>query len=232
MSTGFSLWTAGIASARVDDVMDTAYFARRCGAFINAEYARATHSPHAAKANPRNIILMLYADGVNATRHSDYSMFVISCMIVNLPSQQRRLRPNILPLLVIPGPRPPADLTDFLQPLIDELASLWRDGVSVRSLDNAGDQQQQLVRAMLYCIVADSRAHPKLTMMMQSPARFPCHLCEVQVRTTTSRQSHDSIVQRSWPFHGTDQLWCNRVLGRNAPPTFRSRASTSAACRS
>ena len=186
MREGFTTWTPPNLDTVVSDVMHSRRFTNKCGPFISPAYARRVGSPHASKASARNVVLMLYADGVNATEHSDYSMFVLTCAVVNLPREQRRLRPNILPLLVIPGPRPPKDMTAFLQPLIDELSRLWKDGTSVRTLDSTAAEQRQCIRAMVFTIIADSRAHPKLSMMMQSPAKFPCHLCEVQV----SAQSH------------------------------------------
>ena len=186
MNAGFTDWTPPDLSTVVSDIPQSKRFTELCGPFISPGYAQAQHQPaDTSRSNARNVVIMLYADGVNGTRHSDYSMFVVSCMVVNLPREQRRQRQNILPLMVIPGPRPPKDMTGFLQPLIDELNSLWLNGTDVRTLDSAGDIHVQRIYAMLYCIVADSRAHPKLTMMMQSPARYPCHLCEVQVGAFT-----------------------------------------------
>ena len=174
----------------ISDVTQCKRFTRQCGPFVSPEYARRQHSLYADKAHARNVVLMLYADGVSGTKRTDYSMFVICCMVVNLPREQRRLRANIFPLMVIPGPRPPKDMTSFLQPLIDELASLWADGTEIVTLDSDGGMQRQRIRAMLFSITADSRAHPKLSMMMQSPAAFPCHLCEVQVSINIGPHAH------------------------------------------
>lgn len=180
MAAGFTGWTPPDAETVVNDIPQCSRFTNLCGPFISRSYAQRMASPWLDKASPHNVVLMLFADGVNGTRHSDYSMFVISCMVINLPREQRRLRQNILPLMIVPGPRPPKDMTAFLQPLIDELGDLWRDGVNVQ-MDHADPPAELLVRAMLFAIVADSRAHPKLTMMMQSPSKYPCHLCDIQV---------------------------------------------------
>ena len=124
-------------------------------------------------------MLLLFADGVSVAERKDSSMFVISAQVVNLPADKRRQLSNMLLLQIIPGPKTPSNLSRLLQPLVDELVVLYRDGISVQ----VDGHEAFNVKVMFVSIVADSRAHPKLTMMKQIPAKYPCHLCELKVTT-------------------------------------------------
>ena len=146
------------------DVVHSRAFQRYCGDFVSG-------------SGYRNIVLMLYADGVSVATRRINSMFVISAQVVNLPPAKRRQLSNILLLQIIPGPKTPSNLHDFLQPLVDELNSLYTDGIRVQ----VSGEQSFILKVMFITIVADARAHPKLTMMKQTPAIFPCHLCLIKV---------------------------------------------------
>ena len=150
------------------DVVHSPAFARHCGAFISGP-------------GYRNVVLMLYADGVSVAKRKHSSMFVISAQVVNLPPDKRRQLDNILLLQIIPGPKTPSNLHDLLQPLVDELKLLYTTGVTI----DVGNQETCNIKAMFITIVADCRAHPKLTMMMQTPAVYPCHLCKLKVTQHT-----------------------------------------------
>jgi hypothetical protein len=126
------------------------------------------------------VVLLLYADGVSVAKRRDNSMFIISAQVVNLPPDKRRQLSNMLLLQIIPGPKTPSDLSDLLQPLVDELKTLYLDGVDI----DVGEDEPINIKAMFISISADSRAHPKLTMMKQTPAIYPCHLCKLKVATT------------------------------------------------
>jgi hypothetical protein len=112
-------------------------------------------------------------------------MFVISAQVVNLPPDKRRQLSNMLVLQIIPGPKTPSNLRGLLQPLVDELRRLYVDGMDIEV-----DGQAFNIKVMFVTIVADCRAHPKLTMMKQTPALYPCHLCMIQVITPPLHGSH------------------------------------------
>ena len=148
------------------DVMHSRAFEQYCGDFVRGP-------------GYRNVVLMLYADGVSVATRRDSSMFVISAQVVNLPPDKRRLVDNILLLQIIPGPKTPSNISGLLRPLVDELRELYTMGVRI----DIGNGERITIKAMFITIVADCRAHPKLTMMMQTPAEYPCHLCKCKVST-------------------------------------------------
>lgn len=65
----------------------------------------------------------------------------------------RQAAENVLLIGAIPGPSAPSDLNVFLQPLVDELNSLWFN--SVRIVD-AVDQRSHQMRVRLLISIADT----------------------------------------------------------------------------
>ncbi len=155
------------------DVVHSRMFAERCGEFVRG-------------AGYRNVVLMLYADGVSVAKRRDSSMFVISAQVVNLPPEKRRQLTNMLLLQIVPGPKTPKSLYDLLQPLIQELKTLYEQGVAI----DIGEEAPIIIKAMFITIIADSRAHPKLTFMKQTPAIYPCHLCTLKVASQHTHIPH------------------------------------------
>jgi hypothetical protein len=166
------------------DVVDSPKFANRCGAFVSG-------------AGYRNVVLMLYADGVSVADRRDNSMFIISAQVVNLPPDKRRQLSNMLLLQIIPGPKTPSSLRDLLQPLVDELKSLYLHGVNI----DIGGGEIINIKAMFITISADSRAHPKLTMMKQTPAKYPCHLCKLKVAPHTHHRTGTAAMKAACSLH-------------------------------
>jgi len=84
-------------------------------------------------SEPRNVRLGLASDGFNpfsmmSVSHSTWPVVVIP---YNLPPWMCMKQPNIILTLLISGPTSPGnDIDVYLQPLIDELKILWRNGVS------------------------------------------------------------------------------------------------------
>ena len=204
------------------DVVHSQAFKEYCGNFVR-------------EPDHRNIVLMLYADGVSVATRRDSSMFVISAQVVNLPPDKRRLRDNILLLQIIPGPKTPSNISGLLQPLVDELHRLYTVGVQIA----IGNGETITIKAMFITIVADCRAHPKLTMMMQTPAEYPCHLCELRVDTRTHTRTRTPTTDETAPC--SPRACCadaavirvtrrsrRRKSGRPARQRSVSRASASA----
>ena len=177
LQRSFREWRPRQPGEEQTDVVHSRKFEEYCGGFVGGE-------------GYRNVVLMLYADGVSVAQRRENSMFIISAQVVNLPPDKRRQLSNMLLLQIIPGPKTPKSIYDLLQPLIDELKSLYTTGVAI----NVGEEAPVNIKAMFVTIVADSRAHPKLTFMMQTPAIYPCHLCMLEVST-----QHSTLHTRTPP---------------------------------
>ena len=91
-----------------------------------------------------------------------HSVGAVYMACLNLPAEIRYKPENIYLASIIPGPREPSvdQINDFLRPLIDELLSLWRNGVKMtKTASFAGGC---LVRAAVIPLVADLPAVRKV----------------------------------------------------------------------
>ena len=79
---------------------------------------------------------MLYIDWFNPFKHSPYTVGAIYMVIANLPRSERFKKENVVLVGLIPGPsEPPIHINSYLDPLVEELQSLFSDGIQVTSPD-------------------------------------------------------------------------------------------------
>lgn len=122
-----------------------------------------------------DIFLFLTTDGVQPFKSSTYSYWPVILMIANLEPSQRFKRKNFLPIMVIPGPKNPVDLTSFLEPLLEELKLLGA-GISVKLWDGS----TRTVRVHLLLCMGDIPAITKLAKLLGHNAIFGCRFCLVE----------------------------------------------------
>ena len=104
-------------------------------------------------SDPRNLRLGLSADGINphTTLSSKYSCWPVMLVIYNLPPWLCMKRKFTLLTMLISGPRQPGnDIDVYLAPLIDDLNSLWNDGV--KAYDAYKDEDFTLKDVLLWTI--------------------------------------------------------------------------------
>ena len=103
----------------------------------------------------RNLRLGLSTDGMNpfGNMSSKHSTWPVLMCIYNLPSWMCMKRKYVMMPLLIPGPRQPGnDIDVYLQPLMDDLVTLWKDGVEVW---DASKQEYFVLRALLLITIND-----------------------------------------------------------------------------
>nr|GEY20485.1 hypothetical protein [Tanacetum cinerariifolium] len=114
-------------------------------------------------AEPRNVRLGLYADGFSpfGISSSNYSCWPVVVTPYNLPPWMCMKIPYIFLTITIPGPHSPKRNIDvFLEPIIDELIGLWKDGVETY---DAFKRQNFQLKATLMWIVNDFLAYGMLS---------------------------------------------------------------------
>ena len=102
---------------------------------------------------PRNVRLGLAADGFNpfGDRNNPYSIWPVILVPYNLPPWKYMKEFFFMLTLLIPGPKQPGnDIDVYLEPLIDELKSLWEDGI--QTYDASVSQTFQLKAALMWTI--------------------------------------------------------------------------------
>lgn len=101
----------------------------------------------------RNIRLALATDGFNPFRslNSTHSIWPVIAIPYNVPPWMCMKQPNFILSLLIPGPTAPGnDMDVYMEPLIDDLESLWREGI--RTYDASKGEFFQLRAAVLTTI--------------------------------------------------------------------------------
>ncbi|KAG8382891.1 hypothetical protein BUALT_Bualt05G0126400 [Buddleja alternifolia] len=120
-----------------------------------------THPSFAAES--RNVRLALSADGFNPHNQGSrpYSCWPVIVTPYNLPPWMCMDRPYMFLTLLVPGPKSPGRSLDvYLQPLIDELKTLW--DVGVETYDVSRKQNFQM-KATLMWTISDFPAYGMLS---------------------------------------------------------------------
>lgn len=106
---------------------------------------------------------------------------------MNMERKKRYLQENVLLVGVIPGPKEPQhNINSFLQPLVNDLLSLWK---GVRMQTNEG--VEVLVRAALLCVACDIPAARKTCGFVGHSAYHGCSKCLVKFPTTLFGEKAD-----------------------------------------
>ena len=118
---------------------------------------------------------------------------------LNLPPDQRYKVTNILPSIIIPGPKKPKDINSFLRPLIDELTILETGHSTIVDGDNG---EVFTLRAHVLMVTGDGPAVAD-AMGMKSPGNAfrPCRMCTITgVRRTDTQHSPYYVPHTDYPF--------------------------------
>jgi hypothetical protein len=119
------------------------------------------------------IALGLSVDGMCPFKRRKNTCWLLLIINYNLPPDERMKIDNLICIGVIPGPKCPADINSFLQPLIDELLEL------ARGVDAVDVTQHKLfaLRAHLMTIFGDIPALTKILEFIGHNGCFPCRFC-------------------------------------------------------
>nr|XP_043615861.1 uncharacterized protein LOC122587759 [Erigeron canadensis] len=112
---------------------------------------------------PRNVRLGLSADGFIpfANTSIPYSMWPVILTTYNTPPWLCMKETSLMLTLLIPGPKSAAkDIDIYFEPLVDELKSLWSEGVYTR---DAATNEVFKMRAMLLWTISDFPARSYLS---------------------------------------------------------------------
>lgn len=119
------------------------------------------------------IALGLSADGMCPFKKRKHTCWPLMIVNYNLPPDERTHIDNLICVGVIPGPKCPADINSFLQPLIDELLELARGTAAV----DVSQRRLFALRAHLISIFGDIPALTKILEFLGHNACFPCRFC-------------------------------------------------------
>ncbi|XP_058195233.1 uncharacterized protein LOC131311699 [Rhododendron vialii] len=157
-------------------------------------------------SEPRNLRLALSADGINPHRSlsSRYSCWPIILVTYNLPPGLCMKKKFMMLSLLISGPHQPGnDIDVFLEPLIDDLKSLWKEGVEAY---DAYKQQHFRLRAVLLWTINDLPAFGNLSGCTVK-GYYACPICgegtcscRLKHGKKNSYEGHRKFLPRYHPY--------------------------------
>ncbi|GJZ67548.1 hypothetical protein Tco_0630788, partial [Tanacetum coccineum] len=182
------------------------------------------HAPFAAE--PRNVRLGLCTDGFTpfGMSSTSYSCWPVIVTPYNLPPWLCMKIPYMFLTLIIPGPHSPKKNIDvFLQPLIDELYVLWKDGVDTY---DAFRERNFNLKAALMWTINDFPAYGMLSGW-STHGRLSCPYCMEKSkafhlkhgRKTSFFYCHRQFLPMNHPFRrNKDSFTKGRVENDTPPP--------------
>lgn len=142
-----------------------------------------------------NFGLLLNIDWYQPFKHTIYSVGVMFITIFNLPRHLRYRPENVILCGIIPGPSEPRlTVNQHLEPLIDDLQSLWK-GVTVTVSD-----QEHIIKAALICVSCDTPATRKTCGFLAHSALRGCFKCLKAFPTSTfgSKPQYGGFNRDQW----------------------------------
>ncbi len=130
----------------------------------------------------RNVRLGLCTDGFNPNNvvGGTYTIWPIFIVVYNLPPELCMKEPFIFMTLLIPGPRAPGcNIDAFLRPLIEELKTLWSEGVVTW---DSCRQQNFVMKACLLWTINDFPALGNLSGW-STHGKLACPYCMDEIDT-------------------------------------------------
>jgi hypothetical protein len=175
----------------IADIFDGEWYNELCCTNMTIENKE---QPYKFFEGERNIALGLSADGMCPFKCHKNSCWPLILVNYNLPPDECTHMDNLICVRVTPGPKWPADLNSFLQPLIEELLELTH-GVS--AVDTHKSKLFAL-QAYLIDVFGDIPVMTKLLEFISHNGCFPCLLC---LMPTVSGSTSGGGVHRYCPLH-------------------------------
>ncbi|XP_060974580.1 uncharacterized protein LOC133039684 [Cannabis sativa] len=150
-------------------------------------------------ADPRNVRLGLASDGMNPfkTLSVSHSTWPVIMIPYNLPPWMCMKQPNFIMSLLIPCLEAPGNNVDiYLEPLIEELKTLWEVGVETF---DASTKKNFMLRASLLWTISDFSAYANLSGW-STKGKYACPSCHEDTYSLWLKHSkkHCYIGHRRW----------------------------------
>ncbi|KAK2383561.1 hypothetical protein QL285_070997 [Trifolium repens] len=133
----------------------------------------------------RNVRLGLCSDGFTPytqASSSPYSCWPIIVTPYNLPPEMCMTKPYMFLTCLVPGPsNPKAKIDVYLQPLIDDLQRLWKDGILTYDISS---KENFVMRAYLMWTINDFPAYGMLSGWM-TQGKLACPYCMKDTKAFT-----------------------------------------------
>ena len=181
----------------------------------------------------RNLRLGLATDGVNpfSVKRSTWSTWPVLLVNYNIPPWMRTKRHFIMWSLIIPGKKSvTGDNFDvYLEPLLEELLTLWNTGVRTDDAAKYGGSSEFLMKAILLWTIHDFPAYGIVAGCVTKGYKG-CPVCGPGTISRRSRALHKNVYEgqyRRWlplrhPWRAAISLFDNVAEDRVAPAKVTS----------
>ena len=158
-------------------------------------------------SSPFSYLLTINVDWFQPFKRTEYSVGGIYATIQNLPREKRYKEENAILIGIIPGPKEPSlSIDTYLKPLINELKSMYVNGISVSTPQGT----QITVRVAVSCISCDIPATRKVCGFLSHNANLGCNKCYKNFNDcTSSKFDRGSWIERTSDKHLSD---CAEIL--------------------
>lgn len=170
---------------------------------------------------PRNLRLALSADGVNphGSMSSKYSCWPVMLVTYNLPPWLYMKRKFVMLTMLISGPRQPGnDIDVYLEPLIDDLKTLWDTGVKAH---DAYRQEAFTLKAVLLWTINDFPAYGNLSGCVVK-GYHGCPICGEETQSCRLKHSRKNVYMAHRMFLPEDHPFRKQKKAFNGEQEFRS----------
>jgi hypothetical protein len=170
----------------------------------------------------RNIRLGLATDGFNpfGKMNSSYSMWPVFVVPYNFPPWICMDESNFMMSLLIPGPECPGkDFDVFLEPLVEELLTLW---AGLETKDAFSGKEFKLHAAVIWCIhdyPALSTLSGRVTKGYYACVRCDKNPCSRRIRNKICYIGHRCFLPRDHPWR-TKKYFDGQTEKRDKPEEF------------
>ena len=149
-------------------------------------------------------------------------------MIMNLPRAVHYKQENVIPLGIIPGPHEPVkDINSFLQPLVNELLTLW-DGIEFKLDTNVLNK----VRCALLCVACDMPGGRKTCGFLAHSANLGCTRCLKRFPGDVGNKDYSGFDRENWTKRTLQNYRQNSLtLLRCKTKSERSKKESELGCR-
>ena len=142
---------------------------------------------------PLTFAFSINIDWFQPYKHVTDSVGAIYLSILNLPRNLHYKPENIILVGIIPGPKEPKDVNNYIYPLVHELLQLW-EGVLIKTSEHG----EVNIRAALLCVTSDLPATRKLCGFASHAATFGCSKCLKKFSKRGDKLDYSGFERGNW----------------------------------
>lgn len=166
-------------------------------------------------SSPYCYLFSINVDWFQPFKHTEYSVGAIYVTIQNLPREKRYKEENFILVGLIPGPKEPSlSIDSYLQPFIDELKSIYSEGLVV----STPQRTHVTIRIAVSCICCDIPATRKVSGFLSHNAKLGCNKCykEFGISESYTSAGTSEYDRASWKLRTAEEhhLHCKEILSQ------------------